>query len=656
MFGKILIANRGEIACRILRTAHRLGIACVAVHGPDDAHARWIEAADEAYAIPSGDYLDAAALIDIAGRAGAQAIHPGYGFLSENADFARACARAGLTFIGAGEKALATMGSKAAAKALLGNSAVPLLPGYHGEEQTDARLTREAVRIGYPVLIKASLGGGGKGMRRVDTPAALGEALAACRREARAAFGDERLLIEKYLLHPRHIEFQIFADGQGQCLHLFERDCSVQRRHQKVLEEAPAPGLSAAMRARMGAAACEVARAVDYLGAGTVEFIVDSRCDAFYFMEMNTRLQVEHPVTEMITGLDLVEWQLRVACGEPLPLQQSALVCRGHAVEARLYAEDPAQGFLPASGRLERFRAPEAEGVRVDSGFRAGDTVSAHFDPMLAKLIAHGATRAEALTRLARALEQFHIAGVANNLAFLRRLVMHPAFSAGMVDTGFIEQYQDALLPPATAPRPEWLALLLLDELLPARPGDSRVWTRATGWRTGLAPAVRVGRWRAEDGVWHEARLSMHHGACHLLLGERRLLLEEVRRQDETLHARIDGRTLHAEIVHAGRLRWLLLPEGVQRFEAEDPLARGTAGTVHEGRLHAPMHGRIVRLCVPVGQPVAQGDALLIMEAMKMEHTLHAPAAGLVRAYHFRAGDPVEEGAELLEFETEGNA
>jgi 3-methylcrotonyl-CoA carboxylase alpha subunit len=655
MFDKILIANRGEIACRVIATARRLGVATVAVYVPVDAASRWVDEADEAYEIPTGSYLDGAALIDLARRAGAAAIHPGYGFLSENASFARDCKAAGIVFIGADPHALATMGSKSAAKALLQDSGIPLLPGYHGEDQSEALLAREAARIGFPVLIKASAGGGGKGMRVVETADALAEALAACRREALAAFGDDRVLIEKYLTAPRHIELQIFADRHGQCIHLFERDCSVQRRHQKVLEEAPAPGLSPERRAHMGETACRVARAVDYLGAGTVEFIVDTDSGEYYFMEMNTRLQVEHPVTEMITGLDLVELQLRVACGEPLPLRQETLRPQGHAIEARLYAEDPEHGFLPACGTLVRFQPPVSDGIRVDSGFRQGDTASPHFDPMLAKLIAHGSTREEALARLARALADFRLAGVANNLAFLRRLVTHPAFVAGMVDTGFIPRHQAMLLPPPAAPLAEWLALLLLDEALP-KGEDTRPWTRLSGWRAGPMTSRLSRRWRAADGDWHEAVLESDRSGFRVIAGARRLVIEEARRNGETLHVRLDGKALRATVARHGAERMLFLTGGSQRFEAEDPLACGQDGAALGGHLRAPMPGRIVSLCVSPGARVGKGTALLIMEAMKMEHTLHAPSDGHVGAYHFQAGDQVEEGADLLDFEPEAAA
>src|SRR5712671_1103124 len=452
MFDKLLIANRGEIACRIQRTARRLGVATVAVYSDADAEALHVRAADEAVRIgPAAardSYLRGDALIAAALKSGAQAIHPGYGFLSENAPFAADCARAGLVFVGPPPAAIRAMASKSAAKALMQETGVPLVPGYHGEDQSPALLQREADRIGYPVLIKASAGGGGKGMRRVDGAADFAAALASCQREASASFADARVLVEKYLLQPRHIEIQVFTDTHGNGVYLFERDCSVQRRHQKVLEEAPAPGMEPKRRARMGAAALAAAKAVGYVGAGTVEFIAEPG-GQFFFMEMNTRLQVEHPVTEMITGLDLVEWQLRVASGEPLPLRREQLEINGHALEARIYAEDPDRGFLPSIGRLAYLSPPlETDHVRVDTGVEQGDEITPHYDPMIAKLIVWGADRKQALARMRRALAQYRVVGVSNNINFLSRLVALPSFANAELDTGLIEREQGLLFPP----------------------------------------------------------------------------------------------------------------------------------------------------------------------------------------------------------------
>ena len=455
MFRSLLIANRGEIACRIIRTARAMGIRTIAVYSDADASARFVRLADEAWRLgpaPARDsYLRAERILDIARASGAEAIHPGYGFLSENAEFAQACADAGVVFVGPPPAAIAAMGSKSAAKQLMERAQVPLTPGYHGDEQDAGFLHQQADQIGYPVLIKASAGGGGKGMRIVERSADFPDALASCRREASASFGDDRVLIERYLQKPRHIEIQVFADQHGEAVYLFERDCSVQRRHQKVLEEAPAPGMDAARRQEMGEAACAAARAVGYVGAGTVEFIVEPD-GRFYFMEMNTRLQVEHPVTEMITGQDLVAWQLRVAAGEPLPLRQDALRIHGHAIEARIYAEDPDRDFLPATGQLIRLRPPtESASVRVDTGVQEGDAITPYYDPMIAKLIVWGDDRQQALARLDQALADYRVLGLTTNIAFLRRLARHPAFAGADLDTGLIARHQAELLPPASA-------------------------------------------------------------------------------------------------------------------------------------------------------------------------------------------------------------
>jgi 3-methylcrotonyl-CoA carboxylase alpha subunit len=474
MFDSILIANRGEIACRIARTARGMGIRTIAVYSDADAGAMHVAACDEARRIgpapPRESYLNGEAIISIARATGAQAIHPGYGFLSENAAFAEAVGAAGLVFIGPPPVAIRAMGSKSEAKLIMGRAGVPLVPGYHGKEQDDVRLAREADAIGYPVLIKASAGGGGTGMRVVDKRDEFASALAAARREAKSSFGDDAMLLEKYLTEPRHIEVQVFADAHDHCVHLFERDCSVQRRHQKVLEEAPAPGMRRERRSEMGAAAIAAAKAIGYVGAGTVEFIVD-RSDAFFFMEMNTRLQVEHPVTEMITGLDLVEWQLRVAAGEALPLEQRQIEMRGHAIEARIYAEDPARGFLPSIGRIVHLRAPTPSmQVRIDTGVRAGDEISHYYDPMIAKLVVWGEDRGAALRRLRNALAAYQVVGVATNISFLQRLIAHHAFADAQLDTGLITRHHDALFPPAAPPDETTLAIAALAEL--ARPRD----------------------------------------------------------------------------------------------------------------------------------------------------------------------------------------
>ncbi|MDH4175883.1 MAG: acetyl-CoA carboxylase biotin carboxylase subunit, partial [Betaproteobacteria bacterium] len=511
MFSRILIANRGEIACRVAATARRLGIGVVAVYSEADAGARHVKLADEAFLLgpapATESYLRGERVIEAALKCGAQAIHPGYGFLSENEGFARACAQAGLVFIGPPPEAIAAMGDKSAAKRLMEKAKVPLVPGYHGEKQEPAFLAKEAEKIGYPALIKASAGGGGKGMRIVTKAAEFQGALEGAQREAKAAFGDARVLIERYLERPRHIEVQVFGDAKGGCVYLFERDCSVQRRHQKVLEEAPAPGMSAARRKEMGEAAVAAARAVGYVGAGTVEFIAEQD-GKFYFMEMNTRLQVEHPVTEMITGLDLVEWQLRVAAGEPLPLAQDRLSIKGHAIEARLYAEDPARGFLPQTGHLAHLRFPEAtQAVRIDTGVESGATITPHYDPMIAKLIAWGEDRPAALARLGAALAAVEVAGVQTNVAFLERVVRSRAFSSGDLDTGLIERSRAELFPPAQAASHELLAAAAMAELL-EEADEARA--RAAGSGDPYSPWDSVDGWRLNQGSHHRFVFAEH--------------------------------------------------------------------------------------------------------------------------------------------------
>ncbi|WP_426954492.1 acetyl/propionyl/methylcrotonyl-CoA carboxylase subunit alpha [Muricoccus radiodurans] len=656
MFRKILIANRGEIACRVIATARRLGIATVAVYSEADAAARHVERADEAYPIgppPAREsYLRADRILDAARRSGAQAIHPGYGFLSENADFAASCAAAGITFIGPPEGAIRAMGSKAASKALMEEAGVPLVPGYHGEDQDPALLADHAARIGYPVLIKASAGGGGKGMRVVESAVAFAEALEGARREALASFGDDRVLVEKYLTRPRHIEIQVFADTQGNTVSLFERDCSIQRRHQKVIEEAPAPGMDPARRARMGEAAVAAAKAVHYVGAGTVEFIAEG--DEFYFMEMNTRLQVEHPVTEAITGLDLVEWQLRVAAGEPLPLPAEALRITGHAVEARIYAEDPSQDFLPSVGMLAHLRQPrEGGGVRVDTGVRAGDAITPNYDPMIAKLIVHGPDRAAALSRLSAALAEYEVVGVRTNLDLLRALAAHPDFAAGGVDTGFIARHPEVLAapedPPATATT-VWAAAalaVLRDERAahPAESGDPHSpWAEMDAWRMngdgyqdlhfqrdGATTVLRAHFRR--DG---RLRLDLPGGAADVAATPDGVLVDGVRRRvqvvraDDALTVVLDGRN------HALR--------------PIDPRSPPRAEAVGSDRVASPIPARVVRVLVAPGDRVTKGAPLLVVEAMKTELTLRAPADGTVDSVRAAPGDMVQEGRDLVTF------
>jgi len=660
----VLIANRGEIACRIIRTARRLGLRTIAVYSDADARAQHVALADEAHRIgptPAREsYLKIEAILEAVRRSDADAIHPGYGFLSENPVFAEACGTAGLTFIGPPAAAIRAMGSKSAAKDLMARARVPLVPGYHGADQEPATLARTAEEIGYPVLVKASAGGGGRGMRVVDDAKKLADALASARREAEAAFGDPRLLIEKYLARPRHIEMQVFADSHGSCIHLFERDCSIQRRYQKVVEEAPAPGMTPARRAAMGAAAVAAARAVGYVGAGTVEFIAPAdSADAFYFMEMNTRLQVEHPVTEAITGLDLVEWQIRVADGEPLPLTQDAVQVRGHAIEVRLYAEDPRRDFLPQPGRLEHVRFPDGAGVRVDTGVRSGDVVPHAYDPMIAKLIAWGETRDAAIARLGRALAQTEIAGVRTNRALLAAVIDHPAFADAAIDTGFIGRHRAELLP---APQPadtRSLALATLAVLLEARQRTAAAaaatadphspWARAAGWRLNR-DAWHECRWRDGDATVVVRAQFGRHGFALTLPGAS-VAADGALLADGSLQATLDGVALTARVVRQGDVVTVFDRGGEASLTLVDPLAIASAGEVAAGKLTAPMPGRVAAVRVKPGERVKRGQPLIVVEAMKMEHTVAAPAAGVVAAVHYRVGDMVEEGAELLVLE-----
>jgi 3-methylcrotonyl-CoA carboxylase alpha subunit len=665
MFDKILIANRGEIACRVARTARRIGIRTVAVYSDADAGALHVASCDEAYRIgpppPRESYLCAEKIIAIAKQAGAQAIHPGYGFLSENADFAAGVGSAGIVFIGPPLAAIRAMGSKSESKTIMGRAGVALVPGYHGADQGDALLKRQAEAIGYPVLIKASAGGGGKGMRVVERSEDFVPALESARREAKASFGDAAMLLEKYLSEPRHIEIQVFADRHGECIHLFERDCSMQRRHQKVIEEAPAPGLRAERRAEMGAAAVAAAKAIGYVGAGTVEFIVETAgAGAFYFMEMNTRLQVEHPVTEMITGLDLVEWQLRIAAGEPLPRQQADVAMEGHAIEARIYAENPEQGFLPSTGRIAYLvTPPPSEQVRIDTGVRSGDEISRFYDPMLAKLVVRGTDRPDALRRLGDALAQYRVVGVTTNVAFLRRLVAQPDFAAGRLDTGLIGRHQADLLPPASPPSAATLAVAALAEVLRMREEAAVVAASASD---PYSP------WHAIEGWWLN---SDEHGvaftfAAHEIEYPVRVYTADdawivvacglrmsasVEREGASVTIAIDAVRLAAEVVPLEDQRFVFCGSEEHCLRLIDPLAHAVDERRQGGHLTAPMSGAIVAVLVKPQDTVAEGAPLLILEAMKMEHTIVAPIAGTVVAIHYRQGDQVPEGAELIDVE-----
>jgi 3-methylcrotonyl-CoA carboxylase alpha subunit len=666
MFKKILIANRGEIACRVAATARRLGVRTVAVYSDADADARHVHACDEAVHVggsaPRDSYLQWQRIIDAALAAGAQAVHPGYGFLSENTEFAAACTAAGLVFIGPPASAIAAMGSKSAAKSLMEKAGVPLVPGYHGRNNEPAFLAAQADAIGYPVLIKASAGGGGKGMRRVDRPDDFEAALASCQREARSSFGDDHVLVERYVTRPRHIEIQVFGDSQGACVYLFERDCSVQRRHQKVLEEAPAPGLSAARRAEMGAAAVAAAQAVGYVGAGTVEFIAEPADDGdirFYFMEMNTRLQVEHPVTEAITGLDLVEWQLRVAAGQPLPLRQHQLTVRGHAIEARICAENPDAGFLPATGTLQVARWPtphveferspgDGSQPRVDGGFGEGDEISPHYDSMIAKLIVWGETRAQALARLDAALQHTHLMGLATNVAFLRRVVGSHAFATADLDTALIEREHAALFdaPPLA---PEMAAAGVAAHVLAAEVAleDADPWSRRDGWRLFGGAQRRLSlHVHGQDLTVVLQRL--HDGSTQLRIGAQSWPFSARLLGPDRHDLRIGTHRLTATVYARGS-RYAVYTEAGAALVAEfDPLAHAGDGAVEGGRLTAPMPGKVVSFLAQPGDTVARGQALAVMEAMKMEHTISAPRDGVVAELLYAVGDQVAEGGELL--------
>jgi len=664
MFTKLLIANRGEIACRVIRTARRLGIRTVAVYSEADRGAQHVRAADEAYLVGAAaakeSYLRGDRILEVARRSGARAIHPGYGFLSENEDFAAACEKTGIVFVGPPAAAIRAMGSKSAAKAIMEMAGVPLVPGYHGDEQDPKYLRGQADRIGYPVLIKASAGGGGKGMRIVERADDFAAALASCKREAASAFGDDKVLVEKYLRRPRHIEIQVFADTQGNCVYLFERDCSVQRRHQKVLEEAPAPGLSADRRAAMGAAAVAAAQAIGYVGAGTVEFIAD-QAGTFHFMEMNTRLQVEHPVTEMITGEDLVEWQLRVAWGEPLPKRQDELALEGHALEARVYAEDPTKGFLPATGRIVHFAPPAASRhVRVDTGVAAGDEISPHYDPMIAKLIVWDRDRPAALRRMRDALGAFEIVGPTTNVGFLARLVQCAPFAAADLDTGLIERARAELFPPPAAVPEEVLALATAAEL--ARLGrEARAHAVASGdpW----SPWSECDGWRLNQDNHHvfvfkegerQHAVTVHYrpgGAFEVELPGGRRMLRCESAGASGVRAWLDDESIAATVVRSGEAIDVFHSGERHRFELHDPWLAEVEAEAHGGGLTAPMPGKVIAVLVDAGAKVERGAPLLIMEAMKMEHTIMAPAAGAVKEILYGVGDQVAEGAELIRFD-----
>jgi 3-methylcrotonyl-CoA carboxylase alpha subunit len=674
MFTKILIANRGEIACRVAATARKMAIKTVAVYSKADAQAKHVAACDEAVYIGEGEgnspkesYLRWQAILAAAKATGAQAVHPGYGFLSENEDFAQACQAAGLVFIGPPPSAIKAMGLKAQSKQLMEKAGVPLVPGYHGANQDEALLQKEADRIGYPALIKASAGGGGKGMRIVERTEDFAAALASCKREAINSFGDDAVLIEKYVQKPRHIEIQVFGDMHGNYVYLFERDCSVQRRHQKLLEEAPAPGLPQAMRQAMGKAAVDAARAVNYCGAGTVEFIVEQQggydqpeAVKFYFMEMNTRLQVEHPVTEAITGLDLVEWQLRVAFGEKLPLKQEDLRINGHAIEARICAENPDNNFLPATGTLQVYRQPahcafERGETRVDDGVREGDAISPFYDAMIAKLIVHGRTRAEALAKLDRALGEMQIVGLATNVQFLRHLVTSDSFTQAKLDTALIQREEKALFHQEKLPLDLAIAAWVAHVLIEERPlQGSDPFSRRDGWRPfGITTRSFGFEWHAQSAsavlsYLYDGALSLRIDACGQV-NEGLLAMES---SGEGLRFSFGSHrlqaSLHVVFHEKGQLAHIFTAQGATQLTVINPFLQITQSSAQAGRLTAPMPGKLVSFAVKAGDAVKAGQTLAVMEAMKMEHTIAAPKDGIVSEILYAPGDQVMDGAELL--------
>jgi len=662
MFNKILIATRGEIACRIIRTAHCMGIQCVAVYSEADTNALHVRMADEAYYIglapPQESYLRGDVILKIAKECGAQAIHPGYGFLAENAEFAEACAKAKICFIGPSVKAIRAMGSKSEAKKVMAKADVPLIPGYHEDNQDPNVLHKAADKIGYPVLLKPSAGGGGKGMRIVDNSEEFITALAATKREAKASFGDDHVLIEKYVTKPRHVEFQIFADQKGNTVYLFERDCSIQRRHQKIIEEAPAPGMTDQLRKQMGETAIEAAKAIDYIGAGTIEFLLDDN-NKFYFMEMNTRLQVEHPVTEMITGLDLVEWQLKVAGGETLPLKQKDLKIKGHAFEARIYAEDPQNNFLPSTGFIRYLKTPSANShTRIDSGIEQGDQVSQYYDPMIAKLITWGEDRETALHRLSQALNEYQIIGVTSNLDLLSKISREKHFIAGKFDTSFIAKYEKELLQQPLPDSKTWILAslyILLQQQIKAKHVSKQntdlnsPWNTADNWRSNLPRQQKLtfNFDHKEKSILIQYQTEQYQ----IIVDNKKFTTTAHLETNYELSATINGEHIKANVFYEKNQLYILM-EG-QRFHLTyfdmDHLSHDREAE-KKAQLVAPMPGKVVALLVKAGQEVEAGTGIAIIEAMKMEHTIHAPSKGIIKEWYFKVGDQVNEGTELLAF------
>jgi 3-methylcrotonyl-CoA carboxylase alpha subunit len=655
-FRTLLIANRGEIAGRVIKTAKAMGLRTVAVYSEADRDALHVAMADEAVLIGPArardSYLNIDRIIEAARSSGAEAIHPGYGFLSESAEFAESCAEAGLIFVGPTADMIKAMGSKSGSKMLMEQAGVPLVPGFHGEAQDEATLAKAADTIGFPVLVKASAGGGGRGMRIVRSAGELAAAVVSAKREAKAAFGDDRMLIEKYVDNPRHIEVQVIGDSHGNLLSLFERECTLQRRHQKVIEEAPSPTLGAAQRDAVAAAARKAAAAVRYVGAGTIEFVSNGR--DFFFIEMNTRLQVEHPVTELITGIDLVEWQLRVAFGEALPLQQEQITLNGHAIEARVYAENPHKNFMPSVGRIKTWRTPQpSNGLRIDAGYREGDTVSPNYDAMLAKVIAWAPTREAAISRLARALEESDVRGVVTNIPFLSALVAHPDLRANAIDTGFIERELTKLTPAAQVPGDLELgaavAAIVDEEQKASRADASSPW-RTAGWMP-VGRRRRVFLFRHGQGAEHKVTLHYGGGPATLSIGGREFSFTHAGGEDGELELTLDGVRSRLVAIIEGHEFYVRTRNGRFDLHWVDPFGGDDEEQVGEDRIVAPLPGTVVALLAEQGEMLEKGAAILTLEVMKMEQTLRAPFAGVLKLLKCKVGDIVQEGVELAEIE-----
>ncbi len=661
MFSKILIANRGEIACRVIRTCKRMGIRTVAVFSEADVHAQHVREADEAYLIggprPVDSYLKGDTIIEVAKKSGAHAIHPGYGFLSENAKFARACEDSGIVFIGPTVEAIEKMGSKSAAKALMQTAKVPVVPGYHGDNQDAAFLAKQADIVGYPLLIKAVAGGGGKGMRLVEKSEEFIPQLEAARREAKNAFGNDDVLIERFVLGPHHIEFQVFGDTHGNYVHLYERECSIQRRHQKILEETPSPYLDENMRKKMGDAAVAAARAIAYRGAGTIEFIAGEDRE-FFFMEMNTRLQVEHPITEMITGEDLVEWQLRVAAGEPLPLKQKEIITGGHAIEVRICAENPDNDFLPETGKMHIFATPtlDAEGdVRLDTGVGvgkfAGDEISVYYDPMIAKLITWGGDRDEAIRRMQAALAETDVIGVKTNLGFLQQLVRHQAFIDGATDTGFIPRHRAMLMvDEKNCPDEALIAAALFELAREQAIAGNGVWDSKAGWWLNRGATRQLEFHTANDSAIEVLSITTMATGFRLTMRDREFDISQSTVEGNAIRFIANGIGYRATVLTHQEKFSVLLASTRHHLRLIDPFHFEASGETNDGRLTAMMPGRVVKVMADAGDTVKKGQALIIMEAMKMEHTIVSPREGVVERVAFKVGDMVPADAVLFAF------